>query len=97
MPIHFAGSRRPARSPVARCLSLIWPPRAANDNGRALADDSLLKATLAHFAAHGLGAAQEACRLAAEALRAGDDAGHHHWLAVCRTLDRRMAQRARRR
>ena len=97
MSIHFAGSRRPARSPVARCLALPRDMWAVNDNGRVLADNALLKAALLHFAGHGLNAANEARRMADDAALAGDDAGYRHWLAVCRTFDRRMAQQARRR
>ena len=96
MPIHFAGSRRPARSPVARCLILPRAMRAVNDNGRPVADNKVLKATLLHFAEHGLGAAEQARRLAEDAFLAGDEQGYRHWLAICRTLDRRVARRPRR-
>lgn len=94
MPIHFAGSRRRARSPLARCLGGPRQLRAANDNGWAIADNALLTATLRHFAVHGLGAAEAAREAAEEAFLAGDHDGYRHWLGVCRTLDRRMAERA---
>jgi len=93
MSIHFAGSRRPSRSPLARCLAAPRMTQAANDNGRAIADNPLLRATLLHFAAHGLGAAADARVRAEDAFLAGDGEGYRHWLAVCRTLDRRMAAR----
>jgi len=94
--IHFAGARRLSLSPLARCLRLPLRMQAANDNGRAIADNALLRATLTHFAEHGLGAARQASRRAEEAFFAGDKAGYRHWLAVCRTLDRRLADRTRR-
>lgn len=97
MSIHFAGSRRLTRSPVARCLTMPRAAKAANDNGRVIYDNGLLTSTLLHFAEHGLGAAHEARRRAEDAYSAGDENGYHHWLAVCRTLDRRMARAARRR
>lgn len=96
MSIHFAASRRPARSPLARCLMRPQLTAAANDNGRAIADNALLRATLLHFAEHGLGAARQAGQLAGAAHDAGDADGYRHWMAVCRTLDRRMAARSRR-
>jgi len=81
---------------VARCLIVPASLRAVNDNGRPLIDNALLRSTLLHFAAHGLGAAADARGRAEEASLAGDGQGYHHWLAVCRTLDRRMARGARR-
>jgi len=97
MPLHFAGSRRPGRSPLARCLRVPARMQAYNDNGRAIADDSLLRSTLLHFAEHGLGAAAEARQRAEDAWLSGDGDGYRHWLGVCRTLDRRMANRVGRR
>nr|WP_246447588.1 hypothetical protein [Novosphingobium flavum] len=70
--------------------------QATNDNGRTIADNALLRAALLHFAEHGLGAARQASRQAEDSLLAGDDEGYRHWLAVCRTLDRRLADRTRR-
>lgn len=92
MSIHFAASRRSLHSPVARCLALPAARPAANDNGHPLADNHLLRATLLHFAEHGLGAAREARLRAEDARRTGDAEGFRQWLAVCRTLDRRMAR-----
>lgn len=97
MPIHFAGSRRPARSLIARCLSRPTWVHGCNDNGEAdgapSVDTPLLRATLEHFAAHGMGAASEAFDMAETARQAGDTLAHHHWMTVCRTLDRRLAAR----
>ncbi len=92
-PIKFSGSRRPAQSPLARCLTRARTRPASNDNHRAIADNPLLRATLTHFAAHGLGAAAQARQFAEDAHLGGDDEGYHHWQAVCRLLDRRMADR----
>jgi len=56
-------------------------------------DTPLLRATLEHFAVHGLGAAGDALDRAEAAAAAGDSAARHHWTAVCRMLDRRLPQR----
>jgi len=105
MPIHFAGSRRPATSVLARSFSRPSWVFAHNDNGVQDSDDAaanaaqvdspLLRAALEHFAAHGLAAAGTALDLAEAAGAAGDTAGQHHWTAVGRMLDRRLAQRRR--
>lgn len=91
MSIHFAGSRRPSRSVVARCLAMPIGRVAANDNGAAIADNAVLRAALVHFAAHGLGAASAARHSAETAWLANDEGTYRHWRAVCRMLDRRMA------
>jgi hypothetical protein len=95
MSIHFAGSRRPALSPIARCLSRPFLRQADNDNydhhGNALVDNPLLRATLEHFARHGLSAAAEARTRAQQASDGGDAASCHHWQSVSRMLDRRLA------
>jgi len=100
MPIHFAGSRRPARSVIARCLSRPAWVHAGNDNGdeagAPMVDTPLLRATLEHFAQHGLAAAGVAFDAAEAAGRGGDSAGQHHWMTVCRMLDRRLPERRRR-
>lgn len=97
MPIHFAASRRSPTSGLARCLSRPKGLSAQNDNGRAgaatLIDTPLLRAALEHLAAHGLAAAGNAFDRADVASRAGDAAGQHHWMAVCRMLDRRLPTR----
>jgi hypothetical protein len=91
MTIHFAAAR-PAASTLALHLSR---PRvalkAANDNGEPLRHDGLLRHALKLFADHGLGAAEEARTRAERAFFAGDSEGYRHWLAICRTLDRRIA------
>jgi len=100
MPIHFAGSRRPTASPLARCLARPDWVAACNDNARASGggeavqvDTPLLRATLEHFAAHGLAAAGDAFDKAHAAAHAGDQPARHHWMAVCRMLDRRLPAR----
>ena len=64
---------------------------AANDNGEAEVSDRLLHAALRHFAQHGLGAAREARDQAEKAFFAGDRTAYDWWIAICRTLDRRIA------
>ena len=97
MSLRFAARRNGNDALVARILTPGFPRNAANENGRAIgdlmSDPAVLRATLLHFARHGLAAA-ELARGQAEAARAnGDDATFRHWLAVCRQLDRRMATR----
>lgn len=71
---------------------------AANDNpaGQGLRDLPLATA-LKMFASHGLSAAAQAGQQARDASRIGDETGFHHWLAVCRALDRRLASEIERR
>lgn len=82
--------------------------QAANDNDRALVatetfgrrqdtpPEHLLRAALRHFAEHGLGAARAARKQAERAFFAGDRKAYDHWLAITRTLDRRLALEAER-
>ena len=67
------------------------PGQASNDNGPAETSDRLLHAALRHFADHGLGAAREAREEAENAFFAGDREAYDWWIAICRTLDRRIA------
>jgi len=92
MTVHFAAARTAAGSPLARALQRRSPVTAANDNGQLHSDDQLLRASLKHFAAHGLRAAEEARQLAENAFFAGDRETYQWWLGICRTLDRRMAR-----
>lgn len=79
-------------SPKRRASPLL--PSAANQNGH---DQRMLTEALRHFAVYGLSAARHA-RANAEAARlAGDDKGCAWWIAVCRQLDRRMAEAFERR
>ena len=94
MPLRFAPARTASRSPIARALTRRSDARAANDNGDpGLADDATLSAALRHFAAHGMGAAQAAANKAERALAEGDWQAHDWWLGICRTFDRRLADR----
>ena len=97
MPLHFAAARSTSRSPIARALAKRPCPPAANDNGDAPPAvnglDPTMRAALTHFATHGLGAAKEAGRLAEQAHRAGDTEAYEWWLAICRALDRRLAEK----
>lgn len=66
--------------------------RAANENrAEVTAADETLAAALRLFAAHGMAAAARACQKAEAAEDRGDAGGVEWWMAVCRTLDRRMA------
>ncbi len=73
---------------------------AANDNTFARetceAEDQILRAALRHFAQSGLGAARSARAHAEAAFFAGDRPGYDWWLAITRTLDRRLAAEAER-
>lgn len=70
----------------------VWR-EAANDNGEPLHGHAALRGALLVFAEHGIGAAEVARQRAEQAWSAGEDSRFRHWLAVCRTLDRRMAAR----
>lgn len=99
MTVHFAAARSAAVcAPVARVLSRRAPARHANDDGPAsdrarLADDLLLQQALRHFALHGMNAADDAMRKAADALQAGDVASFRRWTDICSKFDRRAAAR----
>ncbi len=93
MTLHQAAARNSANSPIARVLTRQAHGRSANDNGaNAPASQLVFEAALRHFAKHGLGAAKDACEHAETAFHAGDNQACNHWLAICRTLDRRMAR-----
>lgn len=97
MPLRFAPARTVTRSPIARALARRSLARAANDNGDpGVKDDAVLRAALRHFAAHGLGAAIAALGEAERAKAAGDMQSRDWWMGICRTLDRRLADRAAR-
>lgn len=66
--------------------------RPANDNGANVSDQALLRASLRHFAEHGLAAASRAHEKAEEAFFAGDRQAYDWWLGICRALDKRMAR-----
>ncbi|SFG34704.1 hypothetical protein SAMN05518801_11832 [Novosphingobium sp. CF614] len=55
------------------------------------ADEQLLVETLRHFARFGLAAAAKARAEAEAAESAGNSAGRDRWIAICRQLDRQMA------
>lgn len=54
-------------------------------------DGRVLTDALRHFAVYGLSAASSARSHAVAAQSIGDEASRDHWLAICRKLDRRMA------
>lgn len=94
MTIRFAAARSGDATAIARALTLAPRGTAANDNGEEAAGfprDPLLRDALKHFARYGLGAAEKAHRNAEAAFFAGKREEYRHWLAICRALDRRMA------
>lgn len=86
----------PACAPIVRALASRAVDRAANDNGRDGEGDHMLRAALRHFADHGLGAARAARSQAENAFFAGDRQTYDWWIAITRTLDRRIAIEAER-
>ncbi|MEO9462705.1 MAG: hypothetical protein ABJ242_08220 [Marinomonas sp.] len=95
MTLLQATARNSANSPIARVLTPKPHGRSANDNNaNAPASQLVFEDALHHFAKHGLGAAKDARDRAEAAFYAGDKAQYNYWLAICRTLDRRMARQA---
>jgi hypothetical protein len=92
MTIRFAAAQRGDSATIARALTVTAPILAANDNTVGFGRDSVLSAALRHFALHGLSAAEQARESAEEAFFAGDRARYDWWIAICRALDRRMAE-----
>ena len=84
----------PSATAVAR-LALLQPAaqpvEAANDNAADPQGDALLRAALRLFADHGLGAGHRAQTEAAAAFFTGNRERYRWWLAVTRTLDRKLA------
>ena len=97
MSIHFAASRRLPGSTLGYHLTVPGCVQAVNDNHgageRMLVDNPLLRATLEHFADFGLAAAAQARSNAEDAFLSENGDAYRHWIAVCRMLDRRMANR----
>ena len=84
----------PSARTVARFALLVPPAQpveAANDNGADPQGDALLRAALRLFADHGLGAGHRAQTAAEAAFFIGDRERYRWWLAVTRTLDRKLA------
>jgi hypothetical protein len=91
MSIHFvASSTKPVSARVELCRSQM-PMNAANDNGCGVGGERLLKAALRHFSEYGLGAAERARENAEAAFFSGNRAQYRWWMAICTSLDRRMA------
>lgn len=96
--------------PAGERLTEAMAARAANDNRAPLRPlpgplagspgfvptEPLLHAALAHFARHGLGAAQAARAKAECALAGGDSEAFGWWLGITRTLDPRLAREVER-
>ncbi|WP_230206970.1 hypothetical protein [Novosphingobium sp. Gsoil 351] len=62
-----------------------------NDNGSDAQGDALLRAALRLFADHGLGAGHRAQSEAEAAFFHGDRERYRWWMAITRTLDRKLA------
>ena len=88
-------SRAATAAKAVASLALIVVPSqpfgAANDNVADPRDDGLLRTALRMFADHGLGAAHRAQTEAEAAFFAGERERYRWWLAVTRTLDRKLA------
>ena len=84
----------PSAKAVARFALLLpapWSGLAVNDNGTDPHGDALLRAALRLFADHGLGAGHRAQVEAEAAFFSGDRERYRWWLAITRTLDRKLA------
>lgn len=84
----------PSAKAAARFVLLTpaaQPAEAVNDNGADPQGDALLRAALRLFADHGLGAGHRAQTEAEAAFFSGDRERYRWWLAVTRTLDRKLA------
>lgn len=92
---HFAHARVGAHPALSLALRTPAVAAASNDNGVEPLSDTLLRASLTHFARYGLGAANQARREAEQAHALNDTDGYRWWLAVCAALDRRMARSMR--
>ncbi len=94
MSIRFAAANR-IPGPRMRPLQVraLARRQAANDNTLHQIRSAALHAALSHFARHGPAAARIAADLAQVARDTGDMDGHAWWLDICRTLDRRLADR----
>ena len=88
-------SRAATAAKAVASLALIVVPSqpfgAANDNVADPQDDALLRTALRMFADHGLGAGHRAQSEAEAAFFAGERERYRWWLAVTRTLDRKLA------
>ena len=85
-----AASAAPAAA-LTRVACSREPLAASNDNGADPHNDALLRAALRLFADHGLGAGHRAQVQAEKAFFAGNRERYRWWLAVTRTLDRKLA------
>lgn len=92
MSIRFAAPTQALtiRLSGARARAAIAP--SVNDNDSGESGQAALRASLRHFAEHGLAAAAHARAKAEEAWFLGDREAYNWWHGICRTLDRRMAR-----
>lgn len=76
---------------LVRLMPAAHPGEAVNDNCADPQGDALLRAALRLFADHGLGAGHRAQSEAEAAFFSGNRERYRWWLAVTRTLDRKLA------
>lgn len=86
-----AATAAQAVSSLALVMPAVNPGGAANDNGVDRQGDALLRTALRMFAEYGLGAGHRAQGKAEAAFFAGERERYRWWLAVTRTLDRKLA------
>ena len=91
MTIRFAAARTGYNAIIARTFRMDWLRPGANDNGSSRTSDPVLAEALRHFAKYGMCAARIARDNAEGAFAAANMETYDWWLAICRTLDRRMA------
>ncbi|MEY2942619.1 MAG: hypothetical protein RLY97_633 [Pseudomonadota bacterium] len=94
MSVRFAAAGNGECAIVAKYLTMPVLGPVANDCEPNMGRDTMLREALRHFAAHGLSAAQRAHEFAEQAYFAGQRDDYQHWMAICRSLDRRMADRS---
>jgi hypothetical protein len=80
---------------VARAMERVGNDNGPVPKGQGLNDD-VLQAALRHFAEHGLSAGPVARARAQAAHLAADEQSYEWWLAITRTLDRRLAAQVER-
>ena len=91
MSIRFAAPPQATKVRLSgrRARAAMTLPSNDNEGGE---NGEMLRASLRHFAEHGLAAAAHARAKAEECWFDGDREGYTWWHGICRTLDRRMAR-----
>lgn len=79
------------RETLRRVVAACAAPGERKSSSKVAGDHRLLAEALRHFARHGISAAACAGANAEAAHAADDEEGCQWWIAICRQLDRRMA------